>query len=251
MRTESDLMAAFQALERRADDYGAPSFRVVATEDARSPRARLAVSMLAAAALVAAAVGIALAVAGHRPSSSEPPADHRSVVPTSPAPTVVSTTVPAPRSFDPRRLSFSLDRINGVDIVQVRVFRQVQEVMLRSGAGDRWDVMLNAPGSWGPFATTGTPKVTVAGRPAFYGPTPDALPFAVRAERPVVLAWEYTPGAWGVVVSEDAAPIPLDVARMLAGSVHPGVLTSVSLPLRIRQAPPGMTVQGYVAETGR
>ena len=230
MRTETDLWAAFRALEETADSYGTPEFDIAAKRVDEPPariggrHSRVVLSSLAAAAAVVVAVGTAAVI-----SRLESPSDRRGVVggptshgSTSSAPTT-RATVPlvAPRSFGLRRLWFTLDPIPGAVVTGYRLFADAQMVELESSDGQHWDVTLSAAGAQQPRSSTGAEAVSVAGHPGYYGYLTQ-VPFAAPADRPVGLVWQYAPGAWATAVSADTTAISSDdAARVGCGRARP------------------------------
>ena len=258
MRTETDLWAAFRALEETADSYGTPEFDIAATRVDEPPariggrHSRVVLSSLAAAAAVVVAVGTAAVI-----SRLESPSDRRGVVggPTSHGSTssvpTTRATVPlvAPRSFGLRRLWFTLDPIPGAVVTGYRLFADAQMVELESSDGQHWDVTLSAAGAQQPRSSTGAEAVSVAGHPGYYGYLTQ-VPFAAPADRPVGLVWQYAPGAWATAVSADTTAISSDDAARVAAAVVPGHPQAVAVPIRLGSAPPGTRLQGYLGGAG-
>lgn len=258
MRTEQDLHSAFRALEEVADAYGTPDFAIptptlpaVRTiRPARRNWVAVSSSVAVAAAIAALVIGV---VVTRGPSTPNRPGVTQSGTSTPPSHTSTAVGPPkitAPKTFDLRSLWFSLRPINGLVVSGVTLFATSQQVNLDSGSGQHWDVTLNAAGASKPTAATGSESIQIGGRPGYYGYLTDPGS-ATLANQPVGLVWEYAPGAWATVVSDDAQrAISSTDATAVAASVEPGRTQAVKVPIKVGLAPVGMRLQGYLGGPG-
>jgi hypothetical protein len=261
MRTESDLQSVFRALEDVADDYGTPEFHIPPMQLEGAPtvrhasRVRVVMSSLAAAAAVVAVLALATVI-GHRPNSSDQtgvgtigPSPTVSPSPSSTSSPTQSPTVAAPRAFDVHSLWFTMRPISGVVVSGYKLFANVQQVQLDTSTGEHWDVTLAAAGAPQPTSAAGSQPITIAGRPGYYGALSN-LAFATQVDQPIGLVWQYAPDAWATVVSPDVTAISSTDAKTVADAVQAGVSQAVRIPIKVKVAPPGQRVQGYVGGPG-
>ena len=256
MRTEEDLRSALRALEEAADSYGTPDFaiptaRVTPLHSPRHTTRRswvvAASSLAVAAAIVALVIGV-VATGGTNPgkvqpgNSTPPPVHSTSVI----AP---STPLAAPKTFDLRSLWFSLRPLDGAVVSGVSLSATAQQVRLDTSSGEFWDLTLGAAGAPQPTAANGSEAISIGGRPGFYGYLSGLL-YASQANRPVGLVWEYAPGAWATVVSDDQRAISAADATAVADAVEPGVTERVTVPIKVGKAPVGMRLEAYLGGPG-
>lgn len=281
MRTENDLRAAFELLEERADEYGTPDFLTAKDQRARSGwHGRTVVTMLAAAAAVTAVAVAVPRLAGHdsavrapagsgsgsgsgsptsvgrhpspSPSSASTTVSPPSVLPSSSAPAMTPSAVPAPTSFDSRAYFFTVGPINGFSQSGGTLFTNVQQRRLDVADGSgHYDVTLNAAGAWTPVREADARTVHVGSRPGFYGTLRNLQLSTEGPNDPVGLAWQYdASGAWASVVSADGSPIPLNRAVLVADAVRVGQVEPVTVPVRIGALPAGLALQGITGGPG-
>jgi hypothetical protein len=142
--------------------------------------------------------------------------------------------------FDPLLIEIDASRVPGHVVVTVATALTWQRVMLDSHKGRQATVTLfacdgepfvsNSDG-WPVDPTQGEPADPVAGAPAYWLPQDDPAD-------PVGLAWQWTPGAWAIVVpAEPVEPIetrpawPRDELRAIARQIANGLALGVGKPV--------------------
>ncbi|GIG59795.1 hypothetical protein Lfu02_41670 [Longispora fulva] len=245
-RTENDLVSALRSIDPAEPETAALLAGVRRGIVRRRHRRRLA-----AAGGLALVVLATLTVPGLLQRSPAPaPADP-------PARPTLTTTVRLGVVDD---LWFGVERLLGPpEPGHAREPAQTYRVLAAAQPGFAGFLEVYEPGAVDPDTlgpTAGAPPVTVAGRRAFYGSVDRRAPIAgssqIIGDVYSTVNWEYAPGAWAVLYSDQGTlgpspgrgPIPsLDELGRLAAKVTFGPPVPATAPIRFTDLPQGMAVQ--------
>jgi len=139
--------------------------------------------------------------------------------------------------------------MSGVVVSGYWLQADMQQLELDTSGGKHWDLTLVPAGAAQPTARTDAREISIGGRPGFYGYL-SGLSFATQANDPIGLVWEYAPGAWATVVSNDQDAISSTDAVTVAEAVTPGRTQAVAVPIKVGTAPAGMHLTTYLGGPG-